>query len=81
MKGEETLNMGMVWTVVDLYKEAVILTRENDPEAEAIALSRLGSILDKVLKDKFRAKTYMMRSIQMAMSLHPRIFDSEGNMT
>ena len=61
-----------------LLQEAVILTRENDPEAEAIALSRLGSILDKVLKDKFRAKTYMMRSIQMAMSLHPRTFDSEG---
>jgi len=78
LKDEESLNMGMVWTVVDLYKEAVILTRENDPEAEAIALSRLGSIFDKIIKDKFRAKPYMMRSIQMAMSLHPRTFGSES---
>ena len=45
---EESLNMDMVWTCVDLYREAVMLTKENDAEGEAIALSRLGSIYDKV---------------------------------
>lgn len=78
IKDDERLDMNMVWTVVDLYKEAIILTRENDAECEAMALSRLGSVFDKVVKGKFRAKPYMMRSIQMAMSLHPRTFDSEG---
>ena len=68
----------MVWKVVDLYKEAIILTRENDMEVEAIALSRLGNINDKILKDKLKAKAYFRRAIQLAMSLHPRTFDSEG---
>lgn len=75
---EEDLNFDMVWKVVDCYMEAIVLAREIDMEVEAIALSRLGSIYDKILKDKFRAKTYFRRSIQLAMSLHPRTFDSEG---
>ena len=76
---EEELNFEMVWKVVDSYMEAIILAREIDMEVEAIALSRLGSVYDKILKDKIRAKTYFRRSIQLAMSLHPRTFDNEGN--
>lgn len=75
---EENLSMDMVWKVVDLYKEAIILTREKDVEMEAIALSRLGNVNDKILKDKLKAKAYFRRSIQLALSLHPRIFDAEG---
>ncbi|XP_057292718.1 uncharacterized protein LOC130621447 [Hydractinia symbiolongicarpus] len=74
---EENLSMDMVWKVVDLYKEAIILTREKDVEMEAIALSRLGNVYDKILKDKLKAKAYFRRSIQLALSLHPRIFDAE----
>ena len=77
-KNEEHLNMDMVWKVVDCYMEAIILAREIDMEVEAIALSRLGSIYDKVIKDKIRAKGYFMRSVQLAMSLQPRTFDNEG---
>ena len=75
---EECLQMDMVWKVVDLYKEAIILTRELDMEVEAIALSRLGNIFDKILKDKIKAKGCFRRSIQLAISLHPRTFDAEG---
>ena len=57
----------------------LLLARETDMEVEAIALSRLGSVYDKILKDKIHAKTYFRRSIQLAMSLHPRTFDNEGN--
>ena len=78
MLTEEDLNFEMVWKVVDCYMEAIILAREIDMEVEAIALSRLGSVYDKILKDKFRAKIYFRRSIQLAMSLHPRTFDNEG---
>ena len=38
---EENLNMEMVWKVVDLYKEAIILSKENDMEVEAIQKDRL----------------------------------------
>ena len=76
---EEELNFEMVWKAVDSYMEAIILAREIDMEVEAIALSRLGSVYDKILKDKIRAKTYFRRSIQLAMSLHPRTFDNEDN--
>ena len=51
--GDETLNMDMVWTCVDLYREAILLTKEKDSEGEAIALSRLGSIYDKVNEPRF----------------------------
>ena len=62
------------------YREAVMLTKENDAEGEAIALSRLGSIYDKVIKGKvseMRAKNHMMRCIQLALSLHPKTFETE----
>ena len=75
---EEDLNFDMVWEVVDCYMEAIVLAKEINIEVEAIALSRLGSVYDKILKDKIRAKTYFTRSIQLAMTLHPRTFDSEG---
>ena len=32
--------MDMIWKVVDLYREAVLLTREVDMESEAIASFR-----------------------------------------
>ena len=75
---QECLNMDMVWDVVDWYKQAIILTRENDVEMEAIALSRLGRVYDKILKMKSKASECFKRAIQLAMSLHPRTFDSEG---
>ena len=60
---EEELNFEMVWKAVDSYMEAIILAREIDMEVEATALSWLGSVYDKILKDKIRAKTYFRRSI------------------
>ena len=80
LKEEEDLNMDMVWAVVDWYKQAALLTRENDVELEAIALSRLGKVYDSVLKMKAKAQENLKRSIQLAMSLHPRTFNSEGKL-
>ena len=53
---EEDLNFDMVWEVVDCYMEATVLAKEINIEVEAIALSRLGSVYDKILKDKIREK-------------------------
>ena len=73
--------MDMIWKVVDLYREAVLLTREVDMESEAIALSRLGNVLDSVVKMKGKAKECLRRSVQLAMSLHPKTFDQEGKIS
>ncbi|XP_061188601.1 uncharacterized protein LOC133196757 [Saccostrea echinata] len=75
---EEALNMDMVYEVIDWYKQAVVRTREvTEVEMEAVALSRLGRVYDKILKIKYKAKEYLMRSMQLAHSMHPRTFNSE----
>lgn len=79
IKEEESLNMDMAYEVIDWFKQAVIRTREvTEVEIEAIALSRLGRLYDQVLKIKYKAKEYLMRSMQLAHSMHPRTFNSEG---
>ena len=49
-------------------------------EMEAIALSCLGHVYDKVLKMKVKAKENFMRSIQLAESLHPKTFNLQGQL-
>ncbi|XP_060065099.1 uncharacterized protein LOC132545430 [Ylistrum balloti] len=74
----DDVNMDMIWDVVDWYKVAVLRTRERtEKEQEAIATSRLGRLYEKVLKMKEKAKDYMMRSVQLAHSMQPRVFTSE----
>ena len=46
----ETLNMDMVWDVLDWYQNAIILTRGNDVELEAEITARIGYVYDKVRK-------------------------------
>jgi hypothetical protein len=45
---EESLKMDLVWDVVDLFRNAALLTRGQDLELEAIALSNLGKVYDQV---------------------------------
>ena len=81
IKEEEDLNMDLVWDIIDWYKQAVVRTREvTEVEMEAIALSRLGRVYDRVLKIKYKAKEYLMRSMQLAHSMHPRTFNKEGRL-
>ena len=78
LREEESLNVNMIWEIVDWYKQAIILTREKDVEVEAIALSRLGRLYDRVFKLKYKASENYKRAIQLAFSLHPRSFNKEG---
>ena len=71
---QEELNVDLIWDVIDWYKQATILARELDIEQEAIALSYLGFVYDKVLMLQSRAKAYYMRCLQLAESLKPRTF-------
>jgi len=48
---------------------------------EAIAVSRIGGVYDKVLKLKSRAKDYFNRCMQLAVSMQPRNFSGESKQT
>uniref|UniRef100_A0A7M5XJG0 Uncharacterized protein n=2 Tax=Clytia hemisphaerica TaxID=252671 RepID=A0A7M5XJG0_9CNID len=75
LKDQEDLSMDMVYTVIDRYHEAMVLARDIEVEVEAIALSRLGSVYAKVLKRKDRATECFKNSIELAMSLTPRVMN------
>ena len=77
-KSGEFSNFLMAWEILDWYKKAVLLTRELEVEMEAIALSRIGRVYDKVLKMKSKAKENFRRSIGLALTMLPRTFNSEG---
>ena len=74
---DEDLDMDLLWEAMDWFKRAELLTRELDVEQEARALSYMGKIFFKVLKLRERASESLVRCIQLAMSAHPRTFDSQ----
>ncbi|XP_052812133.1 uncharacterized protein LOC128239523 isoform X2 [Mya arenaria] len=75
LRDEESLNIDMVWEVIDWYKQACIRTRDiTEVELEAISLSRLGRVYGRVLKLKYKAKEYYKLAIQLAHSMYPRTF-------
>ena len=74
----ETVDINMVWEIIDWYKQAILLARELDMEQEAIAMQRIGRVYAKVLKFKPQAKEYYKRAIQLAVSMAPRIFTAYG---
>jgi hypothetical protein len=45
---------------------------------EAMALYKIGLVYDKVFKVKFRAKTYLKKALELAQSMTPRNFTTEG---
>ncbi|KAK3102669.1 hypothetical protein FSP39_013052 [Pinctada imbricata] len=65
----------MIWDIVDWYRSAILLTRDLDMEAEAIAYARLGKLYDQVLKLKVQAKQYYTQALSLAESMHPRTFN------
>jgi len=62
----------MMWTILDMYKDAVLLTRERDIENEACALSRLGRMYDKIFKLKGKAHAYYRRTFDLVQTLLPK---------
>jgi hypothetical protein len=71
---EESLNVNLVWDVIDWYKRAAILTRELDLEQEAIAVCHLGFVYKKALKLKYKSKEYYKHCLKLAESMKPRTF-------
>lgn len=68
----ETLNMDMVWYILDMYKASEMHSRNVDLENEAIALGRQGRLFYKILNLRSKAHTYYRASFDLATSLHPK---------
>lgn len=77
LKEEDSLNMDVVWDVVDWYKQSILLTREKDLELEAIGHTCLARVYDQVLKLKFKAKENFLHCLQLVNTMHPRVFTNE----
>lgn len=74
IEDDEDLNMDLIYTVIDNYRQCMVLTRGIEVEVEAIALSRLGKVYDQVLKMKHRARECFQMCINTAHTLAPRNF-------
>ena len=70
----DCINIDLVWDAIDWFKTASILTRDQDLEQEAIALSHLGFVYEKVLKLKYRSKEYYKKCLELVESMKPRTF-------
>ena len=75
---EETLNIEMVWEIIDWYKDSILKVRDMDIKQEAMSLSRIGKVYDKVLKIKFRAREYLKKALELAQSITPFDVSNEG---
>lgn len=58
--------------------QAILLTRDQDLELEAIAHSKLGEVYDKVLKLRQKAKENFTRCLELVNLMVPRTFHSKG---
>lgn len=77
VRGGEELSMDAVYAAIDRYKEAAVLTREHDLEAEAIALSRLGRVYRTVLREDAKARNCFRQAVNLAVAMAPRTFYRE----
>jgi len=73
---EEELDMDRVFLAMDMYRQAMVDSREKDVEHEAAALSKLGLVYHNILKIEDKAREYLKLSIQMGVSLAPRNVES-----
>ncbi|EDQ86158.1 uncharacterized protein MONBRDRAFT_11218 [Monosiga brevicollis MX1] len=71
---DENLLMDLVWDSVDAYHEAIFVSDGADLAQEAEAIARLGIIYSKILKQPVRGKNYCVKALNLASSLHPRVF-------
>ena len=56
---EETLNIDMVWEIIDWYKDSILKGRDLDIKQEAMSLSRIGKVTVSRLKQALFNKTIL----------------------
>ena len=77
IRTQESIIFDFIWDLVDMFKQATLLVREQDLEQEAIGLSRLGKVFDELLKLPDKAKGYYRQSFHLATALFPRTFNTK----
>eukprot|EP00611_Tribonema_gayanum_P024391 TRINITY_DN536_c0_g1_i4.p1 TRINITY_DN536_c0_g1~~TRINITY_DN536_c0_g1_i4.p1 ORF type:complete len:431 (+),score=163.10 TRINITY_DN536_c0_g1_i4:717-2009(+) len=71
-------NVDFLWTIADMYKEAVLLTRGQDIEDEAHALARLSVLYADVMCLREKAMLCSEKAMELGESLAPRDLTSVG---
>ncbi|GLJ26862.1 hypothetical protein SUGI_0525000 [Cryptomeria japonica] len=75
---DEAVSKELVWDAIDWYRHSVSLSKEKNPESDAIALSRIGKVYSSVLKSEKHAYPYHLESTEIAQEIMcPRIAESE----
>ncbi|CAF1124830.1 unnamed protein product [Rotaria sp. Silwood1] len=73
LENDEHLNMDVIWTIIDKFREAILLAKEHDIEGkEARACHHTAVVYEKVLKMTDTAYNYHLRCITLAQTLVPR---------
>jgi hypothetical protein len=67
-----SIHEDLIFSCIDFYKQAALLTREKFLECEAVACSRLGVIFHTILKNRKKGEEYYSRCLHLANSLKPR---------
>jgi hypothetical protein len=67
-----SIHEDLIFSCIDSYKQAALLTREKFLECEAVACSRLGVIFHTILKNRKKGEEYYSRCLHLANSLKPR---------
>jgi hypothetical protein len=76
LQEEEFINFDKVWEVIDHFRAAIILSREQDVEQEAYSTAKMGVVFDKIVKHADKAYELYKISLQLVISLQPKQFDS-----
>jgi len=69
---QDEFEFQMIWSIIDLFHQSILLTREKDIENEALCLSRIGRLFHKVVKLKDKARECYRKCIELALTLTPR---------
>eukprot|EP01023_Acetabularia_acetabulum_P016279 TRINITY_DN18041_c0_g2_i1.p1 TRINITY_DN18041_c0_g2~~TRINITY_DN18041_c0_g2_i1.p1 ORF type:complete len:440 (-),score=51.60 TRINITY_DN18041_c0_g2_i1:203-1522(-) len=77
MEDNEEVNFEGVWEIVDLLREGIILSRENDIETEARVLCQMGEVYFRVLKNADRARALLNRCVYLSTTLFPKIVTTQ----
>ena len=73
----EDTNIHQIWTILDLYRQAIMGTKGNDVETEAKAKATIGKIYYQVLKIQEKSRVFFEDAIKLAQSMHPRVFTND----
>jgi len=70
----ESVNIELLWEIIDHYKSAILKCREKNIEIEAECLSKIGTIYEKILGMKEQARVCHYNCLELVESMKPKTF-------